>query len=209
MDKDTITRNVEGVIREFTQSSKPYGLQEKYRKQLNDRKVLDGQILGVSKYTIQQNTVYVVAVKRTYNYGSRRGGELTITYYISALNPETGKYSYVMPSYGITGTVMKGFVMYTAHFVQRLWERDHKTFPELLKDVGGDAMVLVEKSGDDEYETTWGTYRLFIKAEEGAWYVTTMVTDDMLYSNQLETKEVIASKTVAYNEEKKRVITAA
>lgn len=202
-NKELLSR-ISDVVAKFSFST---GLSQKYEKQLKNRKVLDGAILGVHKYNILDNTVYVVAQKRTYNLSSRKAGEMVFTYYISVLNPKTGKYSYVMPTFGMSGYEITGYVMFTAHFIQRLNERDGKEFVDLLREVGGDAMALVDQNDEGGVETTWGTYRLFGKQEGPFVYIATMVTDDMLYENQLPTGEEIERRTKEYNIEKCQYVT--
>lgn len=205
--KEEILENAAKVIGEFSLSSIPYGLTQKYKKQLANRKIGDNSILGVHKYHIHNNTVYVVANKRLYNYSARRTGEIVFTYYISCRNSNTGKYSYVMPTFDVHGHTITGYVMYTAHFVQRLRERDGKEFQDLLKEVGGDSMALAYKGDDGQFETTWGTYRLFGKQEGPFAYITTMVTDDMLFDNQIPTGEEIQEMMEEHNKYKCETLT--
>ena len=208
---EEIRDKAEEIVKEFVNSSKPFGLTQKYIKQLNNRKVKDDTILGIHTYTIQNSTVYVVAQKKNYNRSSRSMGEIVFTYYISALNPYTGKYSYIMPTFGTTGYRVMGCVIFTAHFIQRLRERDGKGFADLLKINGGEVMAFVynPKGTEGEIETRWGTYRLFGHQDGPYITITTMVTEDMLYEDQLPTDSAITKMEESLQTFRKNIILSA
>ena len=192
------------VVNSFTGGD---GLATKYMKQLKDRKVPDGKILGVHKYSLKNCNTYIVAIKR--NYGrSRKVSELVFDYYVEQINPDTGRVSYLRPSFDITGVRIYGYLEFTEHFIKRLKERDGKDFQDLLKTAGGDVLSLVDGTSGD-LEGTFGGYRVFVKKEGRNCTITTMVTDDMLYDNQRPTSEVIKVQAEQYNELKNSVIVAA
>lgn len=192
------------VVNSFTGGD---GLATKYMKQLKDRKVPDGKILGVHKYSLKNCNTYIVAIKR--NYGrSRKVSELVFDYYAEQINPATGRVSYLRPSFDITGVRIDGYLEFTEHFIKRLKERDGKDFQDLLKTAGGDVLSLVDGTSGD-LEGTFGGYRVFVKKEGRNCTITTMVTDDMLYDNQRPTSEVINVQAEQYNELKNSVIVAA
>lgn len=207
--KEDILYNASKVVAEFSTSSIPGGLSLKYAKQLKNRAIPDNTILGVHRYSIQGNTVYVVATKRLFYRSPRKGGELTFTYYISVLNSTTGKYSYVRPNWDITNTRMVGYVLFTAHFIQRLNERANITFPELLKTNPGECTPLVDMEGENKIQASWGSYRLFGFLEGPYVTIATMVTDDMLYENQLPVEDEFDAIAAGYIKEKKKIHTAA
>lgn len=207
-DDVALKKGIYDVVKDFTHSSKPYGLSAKYKKELQNRKIGDNTTLGVHRYTIQENTVYVVATKRLYNYSSRRGGEIVFTYFISVLNPKTGKCSYVMPSFDVMGVKIEGFMMLSEHFVQRLKERTGKDMPDFLKEVGGSGISMIDK-GEGKMVASWGDYRLFGYAEGKNWYIATMVTADMLFEDQIPESEEMERLNREYNDYKKRILTAA
>lgn len=197
-------RQLRGVVSAFTAGD---GLSLKYAKQVKDRKVPDGKVLGVHRYTIKGCVTYVVVAKR--NYGrSRSGGELVLNYYVQQVNPQTGRVSYLRPNFDITGVWTRGYLEFTEHFIARLMERDGKEFQDLLKTAGTDTLSLVEGTSGD-LESTFGGYRVFVKKEGENVIITTMVTDDMLYDNQRPTGETIKVNTEQYNTIKNRIITAA
>ena len=192
------------VVNSFTGG---HGLAAKYMKQLKDRKVPDGKILGVHKYSLKTCNTYIVAIKR--NYGrSRNVSELVFDYYVEQINPATGRVSYLRPSFDITGVRIDGYLEFTEHFIKRLKERDGKDFLDLLKTAGGDVLSLVDGTSGD-LEGTFGGYRVFVKKEGRNCTITTMVTDDMLYDNQRPTGDSIQSRTEEYESIKKKIILAA
>lgn len=193
-------RQLRSVLDGFTGS---LGLAAKYSKQLKDRKVPDGKVLGVHRYTIKGCETYVVVVKRTYGK-TRGGGEPVFLYYAKMMNPSTGRISYLRPSFDITGSRNVGYLEFTEHFIKRLKERDGKEFTDLLKTAGGDTINPVMGTSGD-LEATFGGYRVFIKREGSNAIITTMVTDDMLYKNQRPTGEKISEGYKKY-EELKRVM---
>ena len=207
--KEDILYNVAKVVAEFSSSSIPGGLTLKYAKQLKNRAIPDNTILGVHHYTIQGNTVYVVATKRLFYRSPRKAGELTYTYYISVLNSTTGKYSYVRPNWDITNTHMTGYILFTAHFIQRLKERAGITFPELLKTNPGRCTPLADMEGENKVQTVWGTYRLFGSVDGACVNIATMVTDDMLYDDQLPVEDEFDAMIAGYVKDQKRFYAAA
>ena len=108
-------RQLRSVLDGFTGS---LGLAAKYSKQLKDRKVPDGKVLGVHRYTIKGCETYVVVVKRTYGK-TRGGGEPVFLYYAKMMNPSTGRISYLRPSFDITGSRNVGYLEFTEHFIKR------------------------------------------------------------------------------------------
>lgn len=200
--RDEINDGIRGVVAEFSNSSYPVGLEIKYEKALKNRKVKDGNVLGVHRYTIQNNTVYVVAIKRTYNYSPRKYGELVFNYYVSVTNPNTGKSAYAMPCFDIYGAKIIGFTLLTEHFIQRLRERAGVEFSDFLKKSGGMSGHAVVYGDDGKIETNWGGHRLFgYQYEDGKYtYITTMVTDDMLFETQLPVKEYMAEREKEYKD---------
>lgn len=207
--KEDILYNVAKVVSEFSTSSIPFGLTMKYAKQLKNRAIPDNTILGVHHYTIQGNTVYAVATKRLFYRSPRKGGELTFTYYISVLNSTTGKYSYVRPNWDITNTKMVGYVLFTAHFIQRLKERAGITFVELLKTNPGRCTPLAGMEGENKVQTVWGTYRLFGFLEGSYVTIATMVTDDMLYEDQLPVEDEFDNIVARYVKDQRELYTVA
>lgn len=197
-------RQLGAILSSFTSS---FGLAKKYLKQLKDRKVPDGKVLGVHKYTLNGCNTYVVVVKR--NYGKTRAiAEPVFLYYVEEVNPNTGRLSYLRPSFDITGRHTNGYLEFTEHFIKRLKERDGKDFQDLLKTAGGDTISFTEGTSGD-LEGTFGGYRVFAKKEGNYYTIATMVTDDMLYENQRSTSEVIKVQTEQYNKLKNSVIVAA
>lgn len=196
-------RQLNAVVASFTSS---FGLAKKYLKQLKDRKVQDGKVLGIHKYVLNGCNTYVVVVKR--NYGkTRTNAEPVFLYYVEEVNTDTGRVSYLRPGFDITGHHINGYLEFTEHFIKRLKERDGKDFLDLLKVAGGDALSFVEGTSGD-LEGTFGGHRVFVKKEGKNYIITTMVTDDMLFDTQRPTGKEINTQYEQYNSIKNRIIAA-
>ena len=169
---------------------KEYGLYKKYEKQLTSRKVADNTILGVSKYTIEGNLVYVVCSKQLFGRG-KRDAEIVFTEYIGCLNPNDGKLSFLRPNWDLDGVRLIGFSYFTAHCIKRLKERAGEEFVDFLKKYGSKPMSFIKKNGEDNFEAKFYNcpHKFFGYDHGTCQYITTMVTEEMCFENQLETAD--------------------
>ena len=188
-----------------------YGLQKKYAKQLNDRKIADNTILGVHKYNIEGSRVIRICIKRTYGCGKRTEGSLCSCYYIESICPYTGKSRWLRPTYSIYGgSRCIGYAELTNHFIKRVKERTGMDFLDFLLATGTDNIGSIKYDGDDRLFLKWGDYTLFgYRGEtDEIFYITTMVTPDMLFDNQKSDYDELGEFNKEFEEKKNQLMRA-
>ena len=197
MSPDAIISRLKDIIDDID-LGKRNGLRIKYAKALANRKVADGSILGVSRYTIDDNNVYVVASKQQFGRGKRQA-EMVLSYYVTCMDPHSGKISYLKPYFDVRGTNLRGYGVYTSHCLQRLNERAGETFLDFISKWGSSYMSMQSNDGENNFEgkILGCPHKFFGYVYGNVHYITTMVTEDMCYDNQL----AVATDLEAFGQE--------
>ena len=205
MTEAEITAQIKNIV--DTLQVREIGLYQKYGRLLNNRKVGDNTILGVSKYTEDGNVVYMVCSKQLYGRSARRA-ELVFTYYISCLNPYDGKLSFIRPNWDMAGMKIIGFTVFTNHCIKRLKERAGEEFIDFLRKYGANVLSWQQIEGEESVEGKMFMcpHKFFgYRYGDSNIYITTMVTEDMCFDNQIETAKELEDFTLEYMDRKNRI----
>lgn len=172
----------------FSQMSN--GWHKKYGKQLKNKRIKDGAILGTSHYTTPSgNSVYVVFVKCYYGENAKYArlfwvclyeyvGNNGCIRYLQGLNNE---HTYETLGYDL-------FIVYTEHCVQRFMERGNITMLDAFREMAlGIGIEPYDYNGaNDEYMYYVGSGVCFAKSHKWGYVATTYIHKTMEYANQLE-----------------------
>lgn len=204
MTEDEILTQVKKVV--DAAEAMECGLHRKYEKQLNNRKVPDQAILGVTKYTIDGNTVYMVCSKQLFGRGTRRA-EMTSSTFISCMDTNTGKKAFIRPIMDIYGYKVVGYTMFTIHCIERLKERTGEDFETFIKKYGSQPMGFMETGEDGHFQGTIHNcpHKFFGYMYEKSVYVTTIIREDMCREDQKEITDKVVKLSADYFKEKNRV----
>ena len=158
------------------------GLRKKYARQLKNK--CDG-LLGITRYVNPQthNIQYVVWHK-VFN------GYYCDISHISFIEYNDGRnINYLMPSFTNLGYTLSGCVVFTAHSIQRLYERAGLSWIDFLKEGYKEGFRFgyqyYDYKGVKTLSTSFGLKGIFI-VEEGKWGIVmkTFVSNNLLGTNQ-------------------------
>lgn len=167
------------------------GWQKKYKKQLKNKNIKDGAILGTSHYsTPNGNSVYVVVMKRYCGEGCKYAQLCWLSLY--EYEGKNGCKRYLQGLFSkVQSTRERGydyFVVYTEHCVQRFMERGNMTMLDAFNEMRfGVGIEPYDYNGaDDEYMFNVGSGVCFAKDHKWGYIATTYIHQGMEHANQLE-----------------------
>lgn len=191
MNTAELKRQAKKLLREYETS-------QEFRNRLNslegkrkNRRVPAGYIC-TDTCKLSDGTVLHVSFHKEYHkhYTGYKWNIYEIPY-LEVLDPATGKVGYLMPSieYDIFNEPYDfSWTLYTYHCCCRMKERAGKDFFEIINETGGKLAYKNLEGSKGEQECILGDnqYHAFGFEDDGITIVTTFVTNDMLFPNQVE-----------------------
>ena len=144
--------------------------------------------LITTKHTFKDGTVMHTAFyKYYYMKGAHKAADISCAHYFEILVPKTGKVGYLMPQFDQEIPMcIAGFTFFTYHCICRIRERAGKDFFSVVA-VDSSSRLFFQRTDNGSLEGILGDnkYHVFgYEGDNGFTYVTTFVTNSMLYENQ-------------------------
>lgn len=191
MNTAELKRQAKKLLREYETS-------QEFRNRLNslegkrkNRRVPAGYIC-TDTCKLSDGTVLHTEFRKSYfkNYTGYKW-DISFCHFFEVLDPATGKVGYLMPSieYNIFNEPYDiSWTLFTYHCCCRMKERAGKDFFEISKEAGAKIVRNKLNGSKSEVECILGDnqYHAFGVDDDGITIVTTFVTNDMLYPNQVE-----------------------
>ena len=178
------------------------GLTTKYNKQLRDKRVRHLAVLGRTWYeTPNHNKVYTIAQKYIVDEKGKRSIVSITSLYQYTDN--SGITRYIYPLFGFDNYLKLNFVLtFSAHSVSRMKERIGKDIFGVFEDIctKNDTCISIRpytfKCEYGDYCTVIGDNMAFIRYEPWGPWVTTMITKEQEYLNQLKQQAEIKKDNI-------------